>query len=44
MSACEYSSFGVGMVEFCANMGNHGVSKVFTLLTSSFAFPQIWEI
>ena len=29
----------VRMVKFSVNMVNHGASKVFTLLTSSFAFP-----
>ena len=36
--------FGVRRVRFGVNMVNRGASKVFTLLTSSFVFPQIREI
>ena len=35
---CEYSPFGVRMVEFCVSMVNHGANKGFTLLTSSLCF------
>ena len=38
MSVCEYSPFGARMVRFSVNVVNHSVSKVFTLLTSSFCF------
>ena len=36
MSVCKYSPFGARMVEFCVNMVNRGVRKVFPVSSPSF--------